>query len=111
MFENSKDILNYALTLAILVLTFLMSWILVYIIKIFREVEKIVHDITIAVAKFNEVLEYTRDKIKSASAVIPLVMKAGEKAFDMFKTVRKRKMDDTEPRGPQTQKKKRNTRR
>ena len=110
MFENSKDILNYALALAVLVLTFLTSWILVYVINIFKEVKKVVHDITNAVVKFNEVLEYTRDKIKSASAVIPLVMKAGEKALDIFKTVRERKMDDSDERGPQKQKKKKNTR-
>ena len=91
MFENSRDILNYSLALSVLVLTFLMAWILVYVVKIFREMERVVRDVTRAVEKFTDMIDFAKDKISNAAAVIPLVIKSSEKIFELIRTLRDKK--------------------
>src|SRR3989344_6308108 len=86
----SRDILNYALAIAILILTFFISWILIYVIKIFKEVQNAMHDITAVIKKFNHVLDFTKEKISSAAAIIPVLVKGGEKIFDMVRSIRER---------------------
>lgn len=87
MFE-SRDILNYSLALSVVVLTILFSWILVYIIKIFRQFERMVRDVIRAVERFNEALDYAKDKLAALVALIPVIVKGGEKVRKFVKTLR-----------------------
>ena|SRR3989344_5681424 len=112
MVDSSKDVLNYALTASVVILTVLIAWILVYVIRIFREVQRVIRDMTKAVARLNEVIDYTREKVKTASAVVPIIMKAGEKVIDMIRNARDRSSDTDEVGGEsQKQKTKKNPRR
>jgi predicted PurR-regulated permease PerM len=91
MFETSKDILNLSLTLAVVVLTFFIAWILYYIVSIFREVKKVIRDITGVIKKFNNVLDFAKEKISNAAAVMPLIIKGGEKIAQVVNSVRDKK--------------------
>ena len=82
---ESRDLLNYALTVAVLVLTFFVAWILWYVARLFRDVERAVHEITNAVEKFNAVLDFTKEKISNASALIPLAVKGAQQAVEFMK--------------------------
>ena len=85
---ESRDILNYSLALSVVVLTILFSWILVYIIKIFRQFEKMVHDVIRAIERFNDALDYAKDKLAALVALIPVIVKGGEKVRTFVKTLR-----------------------
>lgn len=87
MFE-SQDILNYSLALSVVVLTILFSWILVYIIKIFRQFEKMVRDVIHAVERFNDALDFAKDKLAALVTLIPVIVKGGEKVRTFVKTLR-----------------------
>ncbi len=87
----SRDILNYALTASVLVLTFFLAWILIYIVKIFREIERVVRDVTKAIEKFNSVLDFAKDKISNAAAAIPIIIKGGEKIAEIIANIREKR--------------------
>lgn len=93
MFE-SRDLLNYVIALSVLVLTFLSSWILVYIIKIFRQIERMVRDVIKAVERLNEALDFAKDKLADVAGLIPLLIKGGEKVSRFVKTIRRKKEED-----------------
>ena len=108
MFESSRDFLNLALTLAVLVLTFLTGWILVHIIRIFNDVRRIMEDVTKAIEKFNSVLEFTQEKVKNAAALIPFLIKGSEKVADVVRSMREkrnRSEDETEKQNKNKRKK------
>lgn len=90
MINSSRDILNYALTLSVVVLTFFFAWILLYLVRTFRDMQRVVHDIIRAIEKLNEVLDYTREKISSAAALIPIVVKGTQKIIEIVGNVRNR---------------------
>ena len=83
---SSRDILNYALALSVVTITVLVAWILVYIIRLFRQVEKVVSETTAAVQKLTSVLDFVKEKISGAAALVPLVIKGVEKIVEMVKT-------------------------
>lgn len=88
---SSHDILNYALTICALVLTFFIVWILYYVVKIFREMEHVIRDITKAIEKFNTVLDYTKEKISNVVSLIPMLVKAGEKIMSSYQSMKNRR--------------------
>ena len=90
---ESKDILNYSLTLLILILTFFLAWMFYYVVTIIRDVKKLIHDILSAIRKFNNVVAETRDKLSGLTALIPIAMKALERIveYKQNRTARKSK--------------------
>ena len=91
MFESSKDILNYSLALSALVITFLITWIFWYIIGIFRDVHKVIREITKTVEKLNGLVDETKEKIASVAGIIPLVVKSGEAVSEIIRQFREKK--------------------
>ena len=91
MLESSKDVLNYTLAASAAVLTFFIVWLLWYFIKIFRDIERVVDKTTSVVEKFSSVLDLAKDQIKNAAAVIPLMIKAGEKLTEFIMNIREKR--------------------
>lgn len=85
---ESRDILNYALAASVLILTFLVSWILVYIIRIFKTVEHVTTQISEALEKFTSLVDMARDKITQAAALLPMLVKGGEKIVETVQKYR-----------------------
>lgn len=104
MFTTSRDILNLALTLSVVVISFFIAWLLYYIVMMFKEMHKVVRDVTKALEKMNDVLDFAKEKIASAAAVLPIIIKAGEKVMDMIASRR----DKRETRDENKQRKTKN---
>ncbi|MEK7584354.1 MAG: hypothetical protein AAB490_03845 [Patescibacteria group bacterium] len=94
MFESSRDILNVSLAACTIVLTILVAWILVYVIKMFRDAQHVLHQMTKVVEKLSDVLDLIRDKVHSAAAIIPLIVKGAEKVTDIIQKARERNARD-----------------
>src|SRR3989344_2094361 len=90
MLESSRDILNISLAASVIVLTILVVWILVYIIKMFRDAQRALHQMTKVIEKLSNVLDVIRDKVHSAAAVIPLIVKGVEKVTDIIQRTKER---------------------
>jgi len=90
MLESSRDILNISLAASVIVLTILVAWILVYIIKMFRDAQRALHQMTKVIEKLSNVLDVIRDKVHSAAAVIPLIVKGVEKVTDIIQRTKER---------------------
>lgn len=98
MFE-SKDILNYALTLFVLVLTFFTAWILYYVLKIVGQMRRLIKDITRAIEKFSNVLDYAKEKMSNMAAIIPLMIKGSEKIVEMVTSLKEKKSNSRKKKG------------
>ena len=53
--------------------------------------KKVIKDVTKVITKFSEVLDFARDKISNAAAVIPLMVKGGEKIAAVVSNIREKK--------------------
>ncbi|MBI4091060.1 MAG: hypothetical protein HY422_03475 [Candidatus Komeilibacteria bacterium] len=91
MLENSRDILNYTLAAAAVFLTFFICWILWYVVGMFRDMRKVMRDVTKTIEKFNTVLDFAKEKISSVSAVFPLIIKATEKIAETIGAFREKR--------------------
>ncbi len=106
MFGTSRDILNYTLAASAAVLTFFIAWMLWYFIKIFRDVEHTVRKTSEVVDKFSSVLDLAKDQIRNAAAVIPLIMKGGEKLAELIRTMREKHTEKSDAAETKTKNKK-----
>ncbi|MBI5733511.1 MAG: hypothetical protein HY973_01015 [Candidatus Kerfeldbacteria bacterium] len=71
--ETSKDILNLALALAVIGLSFLIGWILVYWLLILRRVVQVLHGLEEGVRKFSELVTFIREKLESSASYLSVL--------------------------------------
>ncbi len=98
MFETSRDILNLAITTAIILITLIVVVIGVYItliIRDFRQLSKSVRDkiklIDTLVNKTSDTLDLVNKKIKSSSTYITVFAKIADKFIDYLREKSKSK--------------------
>ncbi|MBI4276385.1 hypothetical protein HY629_00940 [Candidatus Uhrbacteria bacterium] len=72
--DTSRDILNIVLSIAIIWLTVLLSWILWYILQIARGMRNVVEDIKDKVGVVGDVLHRIREKLESTSTYLGLLV-------------------------------------
>ncbi len=71
--ETSKDILNLALALAVIGLSFLIGWILVYWLLILRRVVQVLHGLEEGVRKFSDLATFIREKLESSASYLSVL--------------------------------------
>lgn len=91
MFGSSRDILNVTLAASVALLTFFVCWILFYVVSMFRDMRTVVRDVTKAIEKFNSVLDFAKEKISTATAVFPLIIKTAEKIVETIGTLKEKR--------------------
>lgn len=74
MFSTSKDVLFLVLAFSILLLTVLFAWILVYIIMIFREVNRLAKGVEEKVKRVDELLVTIKEKIEHSTSYLGLLV-------------------------------------
>ncbi len=109
MLGTSRDILNYTLAASAAVLTFFIAWILWYFIKIFRDVEKVIRQATSVIDKFSSVLDLAKDQIRNAAAILPLIMKGGEKLSELIRSMREKHSEKNEAEDSKNKNRKKRT--
>lgn len=81
MFDSSKDILFIVIAVAVAVLTFLFSWLLIYMIRIFRRAYGAVNLISEKIEMLARLVDTLKEKIEhSATAVTVLSKTIGQVA-------------------------------
>ncbi len=85
MLETSKDFFYIILAFSILWLTIFVSWILYYLIKIFREADKMVKNAMNTIEKVDNFVDTFKEKILHSSSNLMLLVeliKQGAKLLD-----------------------------
>lgn len=80
---GSKDLLNYALTISVLVITFFIGWILYYLVSMMKEMKKVSNEFVNVIKKFNATLEEAKDKLYHLATIIPIALRGVEKVLEM----------------------------
>ncbi len=91
MFNTSKDILNLSIALAVIILTFFTARFLFYLIQNLRRLKNIGDGIEEAVNKTNELIDLIKNRFKSSSSHLLLLVNLIEKALEYFKDKKKSK--------------------
>jgi predicted PurR-regulated permease PerM len=85
MFSTTTDILIIIAALAIAVLTFFVSWMIYYFIRILRQANKMVDEIKEKVEKFGELLDLFKQKLNDSLSNLGLLTKSIVRLIDYFK--------------------------
>lgn len=90
MIETSKDLLYVVLAFSVLWLTIFISWMLYYVIMMFRQVNQAIRNFKEKMEKVSQAIEGIKEKFENTSAYLGLIGKAVEKMVD-FVAERKKK--------------------
>lgn len=91
--DTTKDLLFLALTVAVVVLTALLAWLLYYLISIIRQGHRIMQDVSDGFAKLHEILDAIKGTIDRSSSHLALVVSAVKQLVDLS-TRRRRKRSE-----------------
>ena len=73
MLETSKDVLYIILAFSILWLTVFISFMIYYLIKIFRSADKIISRTENTISKVDDLVDFLKDKIKKSTSHLILL--------------------------------------
>ncbi|MBT4277401.1 hypothetical protein HOD96_01500 [Candidatus Falkowbacteria bacterium] len=73
MLETSKDVLYIILAFCVLWLTIFLSWLMFYIIKIFRNTNKIINQATETISKVDRFVDAFKGKLESSTSNLMLL--------------------------------------
>lgn len=105
MISTSADILNFVLSISIVALTVFLCVTLFYIISSFRKTQKIISAAERIVTKTDDLLNLTKEKIKSSGTYIMILGEVFKKGLEMFNNSKK-KEDKKETKTKEEKKKK-----
>jgi len=90
-FDTPQDLFFLALAIAVLVLTFLLAWLLVYIIAIFRSAKEVTGQITAGVSKIHTILDSVHETVRASSMHLSTVVAGVRELIGFFGERRKKK--------------------
>lgn len=97
MFNSSQDILFFVIAVAVVVLTVLVSWLLVYIIRIVRKAYGSVELVSEKIETLARIVDTLKEKIEHSTAAFSVLAQAITKVVDFWgKKRRGRKTDNEE---------------
>lgn len=91
MIETSKDLLYVILAFSILWLTIFISWMLYYVIMMFRQANQLINSFREKVEKVGQMIEKIKEKFEHVSSYLGLIGKAVEKMVDFMVEKKKKK--------------------
>lgn len=94
--SNSKDILFFVLSLAVLWLTIFSCWLLYYIISIFREIRGVLRDTRAKINAFEECFISFKNKIENSFSALTIISETLKQIVNYFLSKRKSKEEDDE---------------
>jgi CHASE3 domain sensor protein len=85
MFETSKDFLNIALGMSVIVLFGFISWAVYYLVQILRQLFKIFKETRDRITKLDELIKAFKDKIEHSTSHIVLIAEGMKKLVEVIK--------------------------
>lgn len=105
MLSSTKDILFLALTVAVVVLTFFLAWLLYYLVSIIRQAHSVMKETTEAITKIHGILDSIRDSISQSSSHLALVVTAVKQLAGLYSRRRQKREEDEEEKKTKRDKK------
>ncbi|MBI2411089.1 MAG: hypothetical protein HYV32_04330 [Candidatus Kerfeldbacteria bacterium] len=91
MFETSIDLMYGALTIAIIIFTIFLVWMMYYAIQILKQGNEVVRDIRQKIADFEEALTHIREKVVSSATSISFIASEIGSVVDLVKNRKEKK--------------------
>ncbi|MCW1930609.1 MAG: hypothetical protein KIH62_004855 [Candidatus Kerfeldbacteria bacterium] len=85
MFQTSVDLMYGALTIAIIVFTFFLVWIMYYIVQILKQGNEVITDIRTKIAEFERSINSIREKVVSSASSITFIAQEIGSVVEMVK--------------------------
>lgn len=95
MFETSKDVLLWTLSLCLVFFTFFLCWALYLSIKMLREGNKAISHIREKVDAASEVVQTIKDKVINSATSLNVMASAVNRIIDFFKERKGKKKSKT----------------
>ena len=86
MFENSKDILNLAIALAVVSLAGFGAWAVYYMARILQQVFKITKEARERIHKLDELIKTIKDKVEHSTSYLLLIGEGVRKLVELGKS-------------------------
>lgn len=96
MFETSKDVLLWVLSLCLAFFTFFLCWALYLMIKMLREGNKAVQNLKEKIESVSEILQTIKDKIVNSATSLNMLASAVNRIIDFFKERKSKKKRKSE---------------
>ncbi|MCD4705531.1 hypothetical protein K8R61_00430 [bacterium] len=100
MLETSKDVLYIILAFSILWLTVFISFILYYIVRIFRTAGKIINKTENTISKIDDLVDFLKSKIGKSTSHLILLAELIKQGMNLVQD----KKDDSSDRGKKSKK-------
>jgi len=85
MFENSKDILNIAIAVAIVGLAGFTAWGLYYFARILQQVFGVIKDMRSRLHKIDELIKTIKERLEHTTSYLLLISEGMKKLVDVIK--------------------------
>ena len=86
MIENSKDILNFAIALAVLSVAGFGAWAVYYMARILQQAFKIMKEMRDRISKIDELIKTLKDKIEHSTSYLLLIGEGVRKLVEIGKS-------------------------
>lgn len=95
--DSTKDILYLALTLATIVLTFFLAWLLYYLVSIIRQAHEVMREVSSSIEKLRGILDSIKETIGQSSSHLALIVTAVKQLVGFYAARKRRRRRDTAP--------------
>jgi len=85
MFENSKDLLNIAIAVAIVGLAAFSCWAIYYFARILQQAFTIIKEMRSRLHKIDELIKTVKDKLEHTTSYLLLISEGVKKLVDVIK--------------------------
>ena len=92
MFETSKDVLNWVISVSVVLLTIFFVWGLYYIVMLLKkgyamvkEISDIINSLKEKLERLEKLFDTIEDKIKNSASYLPLLLKGVSELLYYFK--------------------------
>lgn len=74
--DSTKDLFYLALSIATVVLTFFLAWLLYYLVSMIREAHRMMNEVSASVEKLHTILDRLRDVVGQSTSHLGLIVTA-----------------------------------
>jgi predicted PurR-regulated permease PerM len=85
MFENSKDVLNWAIAVSVVGFTAMAAWGMYYFARIMQQAFKVIREMRDRLHKIDEIIQSIKDKIEHSTSYLLLISEGIKKLVEVLK--------------------------